>query len=74
MKVFQSFRESTLCFILTAIISSVTLVILEKYTEFQDELAIAVLQSGKEDKQRLIAKVCKISVFVLSRRDPIFYV
>ena len=74
MKVFQSFRESTLCFILTAIISSVTLVIPEQYTEFQDELALAVLQSEKEDKKRLIAKVCKISVFVPSHRDPIFYI
>lgn len=53
MKVFQSFRESTLCFILTATISSVTLVIPEQYTEFQDELALAalaVLQSEKKTK------------------------
>lgn len=74
MKIFQSMRDSTVCFAIVAAVSSVTMVLPEQYVEFQEELALACLQSEKEDKRHVIAKTCKIQSFVKTKHDPLFYI
>ena len=73
MKVFRSFRECGVCFVITAAVCSITLTLPEEYGEFQNEVALAILQSEKEDKKRLIAKAFNMCIFVPTNNDPVFF-